>query len=270
MRKSHFVAGGGGTRLHIVEAGNPEGRPIVFLHGFSGCWLVWSRQLDSEPAADFRLLALDLRGHGDSDKPEDAYADSQLWADDVHSTISALGLDAPILCGWSYGALVILDYVRAYGLDAIGALNFVGGVTKLGGDEALSVLDPAFLNLVPGFFSTDAGESVRALELLIDLCFLEDLSAEDRFLMLGCMVRVPTYVRQALFSRKLGNDDLLSRLDKPVLITHGADDSVVSPAVIERQMGAIPRSRVDLMRNAGHACFWDDPRAAIPLKASRR
>jgi len=48
---------------------------------------------------------------------------------------------------------MILDYLRHYGEDSIGGVNFVGGVTKLGGDEATSVLTADFLSLIPGFFS---------------------------------------------------------------------------------------------------------------------
>ncbi len=71
--------------------------------------------MHSELADTFRLVALDLRGHGLSDKPLDGYADSKMWADDIHAVIRALRLDHPVLCGWSYGALVILDYIRHYG-----------------------------------------------------------------------------------------------------------------------------------------------------------
>jgi pimeloyl-ACP methyl ester carboxylesterase len=124
--KTHRIAGGAGVQLHVVEAGNPDGRPILFLHGFSQSWLAWSRQLDSELARDHRLVAMDLRGHGLSEKPRDAYGDSRLWADDVHAVIDGLNLDRPVLSGWSYGPLVILDYVRHYGEDRIGGMHFVG------------------------------------------------------------------------------------------------------------------------------------------------
>ena len=106
---------------------------------------------------------MDIRGHGLSDKPREGYTDSRLWADDVNAVIQELSLDHPLLCGWSYGPLVILDYVRHYGEEAISGLNFVGGVTKLGSDEALSVLTPEFLSLVPGFCATGVEESIRSL-----------------------------------------------------------------------------------------------------------
>src|SRR5690348_6458838 len=101
--KHHHITGGGGVQLHVVETGNPQGRPILFLHGFSSCWLTWRRQLCSDLATAFRLIALDLRGHGLSEKPCDGYADSRLWADDINAVIEALRLDGPVLSGWSYG-----------------------------------------------------------------------------------------------------------------------------------------------------------------------
>ena len=252
-----MVSGGGGIQLHLVETGNSSGHPIVFVHGFSQCWLAWTRQMNSALADNYRLVAIDMRGHGLSDKPREGYADSQLWADDVRAVIQALDLDHPVLCGWSYGPLVILDYLRHYGEDAIGGVNFVGGVTKLGGDEATSVLTADFLSLIPGFFSVDAEESVRSLGALLRLCFAHELSSEERYLMMGYSVSVPPYVRQALFSRSFDNDDLLPKLRKPVLITHGTDDAVVKPAVIDQQMASISCARIQMLAT-GHACFWDD------------
>ena len=72
--KSHRITGGGGTELHVVETGNSSGRPILFIHGFSQCWLNWSRQLSSDLAEDYRLVAVDMRGHGLSDRPREGYA----------------------------------------------------------------------------------------------------------------------------------------------------------------------------------------------------
>jgi non-heme chloroperoxidase len=256
--KDHRVTGGGGIRLHAVETGNPNGPPIVFIHGVSQCSLAWARQLNSELADTFRLVALDMRGHGLSDKPRENYGDSRLWADDVHAVIQALQLDRPVLCGSSYGTLVILDYIRHYGEDGIRGVNFAGGVTKLGSDAAASVLTADFLNLLPGFFSSDAQESVGALDSLIRLCFAHELAAEDRYLMLGFNAWVPPYVRQALLSRSFDNDDLLPKIRKPALITHGVEDAVVKQTVIDQQMARIPRATIRMIAGAGHACFWDE------------
>lgn len=255
--KSLKVSGGGGTQLHVIDAGNPRGKPLVFIHGFSQSALSWTRQLNSSLADAFRLVALDLRGHGLSEKPPEGYADSRLWADDIQAVIQVLNLDHPILCGWSYGPLVILDYLRHYGEDNIRGVNFVGAVTKLGSEEAVSVLTPEFLSLIPGFFSSDAEESVRSLTSLLHLCFADEPSAGDLYTMLGYSVSVPPYVRRALFSRAFDNDDLLPKLRKPVLITHGISDAVVKVAVIDQQMSRIAAAKIERMAT-GHACFWDD------------
>lgn len=256
--KKHRITGGGGVHLHVVEAGNPEGRPIVFLHGFSQCWLAWSRQLCSDLAQDFRLVALDLRGHGLSDKPREGYADSHLWAEDINAVIGALSLDRPVLCGWSYGPLVILDYLRHYGEGRIGGIHIVGGVTKLGNEAAMAVLAPEFLGLVPGCLAPDAEESVASLAALVRLFFVREPAEEELYQMLGYTVSVPPHVRQALFSRTLDNDDLLPRLRRPVLITHGAEDAIVKTAVVEQHKAGLPHAQVDLMAHVGHAPFWED------------
>lgn len=254
---SHFIVGGGGTRLHVVETGDPQGPPILFIHGFSQCGLCWSRQLHSDLAQQHRLVAMDLRGHGLSDKPRDAYADSTLWADDVRAVLQSLRLEQAVLVGWSYGPLVILDYIRHHGEDAIGGVNFVGGISKLGSEEALSVLTPEFLANVPGLLSADAEESVRALDMLIDLAMASDLSPQERYLMLGWNVSVPPYVRQALLARAFDNDDLLPTLRKPVLLTHSTAETIVKPAAVDLHLAAIPHAEVFWTSEAGHAPFWD-------------
>jgi non-heme chloroperoxidase len=256
--RHHTVTGGGGVRLHVVETGNPNGRPILFIHGFSQCWLTWSRQLHSDLADPYRLVAMDLRGHGLSEKPRDAYGDARLWAADVHAVIQGLHLDRPMLSGWSYGPLVMLDYVRHYGEDAIGGMNFIGGITRLGSDEANAVITPEFFALVPGFFSADVEDSTSSLASLLRMCFAQELSAEDLYLMLGYSVSVPPHVRQGLFSRSFDNEDLLPGVRKPLLIVHGGKDAVVRPAVVDQHKARIPHAEIAIMASAGHAAFWDD------------
>jgi len=257
--KTHKILGGGGTELQVVESGRTSGRSIFFIHGFSQCSLTWSRQLNSDLANDFRLVAMDLRGHGQSGKPQEGYADSKLWADDVHAVIQGLNLERPILSGWSYGPLIILDYIRHYGEDAIGGIQFIGGVTKLGSEDALAVLTGEFLSLVPGFFSTNAEESVNSLQSLLQKLFAKELEVEDYYRMLGFSVATPPYVRQGMFSRLLNNDDLLSKIRKPVLLTQGTADRVVKPVAADQHKAAIPHAQMDIVSDGGHGPFWDDP-----------
>lgn len=62
--------------------GVPDGSPILFIHGYAQSHLAWSAQYESALAGEFRMVAMDLRGHGDSAKPltQTFYTDSSLWA----------------------------------------------------------------------------------------------------------------------------------------------------------------------------------------------
>src|SRR5258708_3849375 len=99
------VIGGGGTRLHVREWGRPDAPPILFVHGWSQHHLAFGRQVESSLADEFRLVAMDLRGHGMSDAPTDveAYTNGDLWAADIAAIIAQRGLVRPILVGWSFG-----------------------------------------------------------------------------------------------------------------------------------------------------------------------
>src|SRR5262245_10961676 len=63
------ISGGGGLRLAVHEFGPPEGKPIVLIPGINQCSLAWLKQYRSALAEEFRLVCLDLRGHGMSEKP---------------------------------------------------------------------------------------------------------------------------------------------------------------------------------------------------------
>jgi pimeloyl-ACP methyl ester carboxylesterase len=61
-----------------------------------------------------------------------------------------------------------------------------------------------------------------------------------------------------MFSRSFDNDDLLPKIRKPVLITHGAIDAVVKPAAVEIHKAAMRHAQIQLVPNMGHGVFWDD------------
>jgi len=108
----------------------PQGVPapipaVLFLHGYGENRAVWNDLRKQFLERGWAVMSLDLRGHGLSDKPRDGYDDSKLWADDVNAVIQSLSLDDPLLCGWSYGSLVILDYIRHYTEEVSNEVRFV-------------------------------------------------------------------------------------------------------------------------------------------------
>ena len=260
ITRTHRVEGGDGVEIFVEETGNEKGRPVLFIHGFSQCRLAWREQLRSDLRDDLRLVAMDLRGHGLSERRRDTYGESALWAQDVHAVITALGLDRPILCGWSYGGAVIGDYLRAHGEQALGGIALVAAVSRLG-EPLTPFLGSAFVAELPGMFSDDVETCTAAVERFLRLTTYAEPTAEDLYVMLGYNMAVPSHVRQAMLSRTLNHDDLLARLRLPTLIVHGLEDRVVLPAMSERFIELIPHAKLALYDHVGHSAFSEQPAA---------
>ena len=258
--QTHTVTGGGGLKLHVQETGNPTGKPILFIHGFSQCRLAWNKQMDADLAKDFRLVAMDIRGHGLSEKPRDVYGDSKLWANDVQAVITTLGLDKPVLTGWSYGGVIISDYINAYGEDDIAGTNWVGAISRLGAPLLQAGFIAAdFLAAAPGSFSENTEVCVAALQDFLRLCVYQEASPEDFYFFLGFNAIVPPHVRQGLFSRNLNNDSVIEKMSKPMLLSYAAQDAIVSLTMGEHIAGLAKHARLAIYPNVGHALFWEAP-----------
>lgn len=257
---SHTIKGGGGVDLHVRETGRADGKAILFIHGISQCGLVWDKQMKSDLASTFRLVTMDIRGHGLSDKPRDVYDDPQLWADDVHAVIDGLDLDKPLLIGWSYGGAIMSDYVRCYGEDEISGTDWVGAVCRLGEPLVASgYAGEGFVAAVPGLLSDDVGESVHAVQELIDLCVPSGLSAEERYFLLGCNMVVPPHVRKGMLSRNLDNDETVGDMRKPMLLSWGAEDAVILPGMRDHIAELATHATVSTYEGVGHSPFWEAP-----------
>lgn len=255
--ESHTVCGGDSVMLHVDEVGT--GRPVLFIHGYSQSRLAWRKQLHSDLRNDMRLVAMDNRGHGRSEKPHNAYGNSRQWAEDVRSVLTALDLDDVVLVGWSYAGLIVLDYIERYGTDNVSAINLVGAVSAIGTDAATAVLDSGYIDLVSGFVSEDAEESVDTMRNFVQRCVHEDLPTEDFYYMLGYSVTVPPYVRDGLRDRTVTHDMELSELDVPVLLTHGEEDAVVNPEATRTHAELIENVETSFYPNTGHSPFWEKP-----------
>ena len=122
----------GGVRIHYVLNGPEDGRPIVLVHGFASAFeLNWvgSRWRQTLSDAGFRVIGVDCRGHGHSDKPHDigVYTRAHL-AGDVLRLLDHLGLDRADYLGYSMGGQVGVEVARAHG-DRLGRI-VLGGVGR--------------------------------------------------------------------------------------------------------------------------------------------
>jgi non-heme chloroperoxidase len=244
-----------GLAIAAGEWGNPGGREIVFIHGFSQCSLSWSRQLtDGELSREFRMIAYDLRGHGGSDKPveKERYAQDGPWADELAAVIGAAGLKRPVLVGWSYGGRVITDYVRARGTGGIAGINFVAAVTKSGSE----LLGPGIRN-IGGMLSDDLANNIAATRAFLRACFERQPDADEFETMLAYNMVIPAKVRVAVVNRVPNPGDILARLALPVLVSQGAQDQQILLAFAQFTASAVPGATLSVYDGVGHSPFFE-------------
>ncbi|HEX9168693.1 MAG TPA: alpha/beta hydrolase [Roseiarcus sp.] len=245
-----------GLVIAASEWGNPTGAEIVFMHGYMQCSLSWRRQLaDPGLAAEFRMIAYDLRGHGASEKPveKERYTQDRLWADEVAAVIAAAGLRRPVLVGWSYSGRVISDYLRFHGPGSIAGINFVDAVTKSG----VEFFGPDH-DLIDATFSEDLDANIKATRAFLRSCFAKPPEAGDFEAMLKFNMACPAKVRASVMSRTPNPGDMLAQLTVPVLVTHGAGDRIILPAMAKFTAAAAPNARLSLYDSVAHSPFFEN------------
>jgi pimeloyl-ACP methyl ester carboxylesterase len=110
FRHRHVAAAD--SLLHVVEAGDPDGLPFLFLHGWPESWWSW-RQVMSLAGRQARAVAVDLPGVGESSGAATDGSKRQLAAV-VHDLVATMGLDGATLVGQDVGGMVAYAYLRAY------------------------------------------------------------------------------------------------------------------------------------------------------------
>ncbi|MFD2602679.1 alpha/beta fold hydrolase [Flavobacterium suzhouense] len=106
----HETATVNGIKIHYVIGG--KGEPLVLVHGFGQNWYMWNRLLP-ELSKHFTVIAPDLRGVGESGKPEGGY-DKKTMASDIHELVNQLGYKKINLAGHDIGLMVAYAYVAQY------------------------------------------------------------------------------------------------------------------------------------------------------------
>lgn len=245
-----------GVTIAAYEAGNPAGPEILLMHGVFQCHLAWRAQMtDPALASEFRMIAIDLRGHGRSGKPLDkaSYVEDGRWAGDIAAVIEQTGLKKPVLVGWSYAGRVITDYVRVHGTAQVAGINFVGAVGRT--DPSASGPMRKHLVRMP---EDDLPAMIEATRGFVRGCFHKQPSQDEYEEILAYNMLVPTPVRQALMQRSDNPGDLLPTLKVPVLVTHGERDAIVMATMGKWTASAVPGAELSLYPDAGHCPFAEN------------
>ena len=181
-------------RVTYIESGT--GRAVVLLHGNAGGIEDFEYGAVEDLAREYRVIAIDRPGHGDSDRPDDA-GSVEYQAEFLHQTLSALGIERPILVGHSWGGSLALAYALKYSGEVSGMVLLAPAAYPDKGANFL--LRMAAKVPVVGEIGVLLGQSVMGRQML-------QLSCKARF------TRSPCPTATANSSSPRGWDENSSRL----------------------------------------------------------
>ena len=152
LSSTHHIVQVSGLRMHYVEAG--EGEPLVLLHGFPETSYAW-RKVMPHLASHFRVIAPDLRGCGDTDRPATGY-DKRTVAADVYALVQHLGLPSIRLVGHDVGMMVAYDYAASHRAEVSHLVLMEAALPGLGLEEMYDALKEPRMWHLPLFEAPNA------------------------------------------------------------------------------------------------------------------
>lgn len=258
----HTIALPDGITLGYVQLGNPSGTPVVLIHGYTDSDLDWA-PLIPYLSRDFRLVIVDLRGHGVSSKPECCYTRLD-FAYDVKLLLDALRIERADIVGHSLGSMIAQTFAEYWPQRT----RRVVLISSTGGPP------PGSQPRKPEF---DYAAAIRRLHEPIDpdSAFMKEWWASPKPVDPEFLRRqrrnaagIPLQVWLAVLDQGLVDSDLqrtLPRLRAPTLLIWGSADPIMEPPVRRTLRRALPHAKVVIFPGLGHNPFWEDPRACAAV-----
>ncbi len=258
-------------RLHVAEAGDPAAPPVLLLHGWPQNWWAW-REIMPRLAADFRVLAPDLRGFGWSDVPRDGYDKEQLASDQL-ATLDALEVDRVTLVGHDWGGVAaFLMCLRAPDrVERFVALNTGHPWLSPDARAARNLWRFAYQPLIstPGLGALLMRRSpMTRIAHRLGVAQRGAIAPEDVEI-LTAQFRDPARARAAVLMyrtfllREAGpiarGRYAGRRLTMPLLWLHGAEDVVIRPHMVESVRAHADDVQIEYIPDAGHFIAEEQP-----------
>ena len=246
-----------GTRLATYEWGRADGPEVLLIHGFAQSHLCFVPQYTSKLAEHCRLVAFDMRGHGESEQPTNpaTYQGSRVWADDIAAVIEGKQLRRPVLAGWSMGGRITRQYLIVHGDARLAGINFVASQVI----EEPRFRGPGAPKPLPENLTLEA--EIDAAIAFLDGCFAKKPSETVFRQALGYNMRVPAAIRRAIAGWSTPVEvtlDALRKVTVPVLLTQGRADTVVLPAAAEATAAVVKQAKISWYDDCGHSPFCED------------
>lgn len=251
-RRTVVVAGTMPVRLSVIDVGPsdpaaPGAEPMICIHGAGGDAMQWAHQIEHFRRRR-RVVAPDLRGHGESAKPRTNYSlEEFLW--DFGQVLAQLKVEEPfVLLAHSFGGPVALTFAAAHP-ERVSRLVLVATAPEMHLHPAVELI----------------------LRLPLPLSTLERLRP-----ILAPRLHAPLFVIQRVLAGTLfpwRGWDLLPAIRTPTLIIGGQFDFIVPAAALERMRALMPGARLELVRYARHLPQLERPAAvnrAIEAFTGRR
>ncbi|HEX6701197.1 MAG TPA: alpha/beta fold hydrolase [Gaiellaceae bacterium] len=251
-----------GYRIFVEEVG--EGLPVIVLHGGPGMDHSMFRPWLDPLGDEFRLLYVDERGQGRSDRVDPATLSLDVFARDVDLLADALGLERFALLGHSFGAIVATWHATELGTAAAYVISGGGDASEPMMADVHASLEAMGEAGKPIADSWEQEQQVRTDEELIEL-----LRVQMPFHFHGEPPpgygedTVPTPDVLRYFARAgYGDFDYRPRLGqvhKPTLVLVGEHDRTTTPRAARALHDGIPGSELVVILDAGHMSFVEDP-----------
>lgn len=246
-----------GTRIAFRDEG--AGRPLVLLHGMMAHGGFFARQ--GELARDFRLISVDLRGHGQS-PGEAASLTVQTLAGDVAELIEHLDLQGAIGVGWSLGASVLWRLLSGQTSDRFAGAVIVDMTPKVLNDDGWTLglsrdMCEARRQAMAddfGCFGMAAGSAIFAQPVRPELEPLAAWAGAE-------FARNDGNAIAAIWSSLVEEDarTALPRIAQPTLIIHGAHSQLYGAETAQYLAAALPDARAVTFPRSGHAPHFEEP-----------
>jgi pimeloyl-ACP methyl ester carboxylesterase len=259
----------GGVRAHVREQGNPDGIPMVLIHGSMGSlhmWEGWVRELSNKA----RLISVDLPGHGLTGAwPRDEYT-IDAYADFIEVLVDTLNLDRFVLVGHSMGGAVAWTFA-ATRPDRVSRLILVdaAGYPRADGDVPLSIrlARMPVIGDIGIYFKPDRLVRRSLTEVYADPAMV----TPERIRRYAELQRFPGN-REATLQRARTQEPLdpapLKRLDVPTLIIWGGKDRWVPTADAFRFQNDIKGAELKIFEALGHNSMEEDPKTTAAAVAA--
>ncbi len=252
---SGFVATPDGVNIHYLTAAPPEssaaGPSLLFIPGWTMPAWIWEHQI-AQFSKSHRVVAIDPRGQGKSEKPNDGY-DPATRARDLRAVVETLKLAPVVLVGWSMGVQEVAAYLDQFGTDGVAAVVLVDGIAGGPYDPEVS---PRMLQWVASF-----GRNRRAAtEAFVRSMYRRPQSEAYLRRVTEAALATPTDSAMMLFVSAFTSDlrPALTKFDRPTLIVVAWAEGNPFNALYEELHQKIPGSRFEKLQRVGHALFVDD------------